>query len=137
MIISAPVMTELEVEYIKIDIPIRYTEDLPEDLPGFDGEIWGAIISLVDGAIRNWPKNFGSAVEVFQKITDGGNWTLLDKQFKSIATRSWYAPEFFPGGNSDYIDIRINEKGVIERWEQPTQKDLVDFFFPTSDDDDD
>ena len=136
MIVSVPVMTELEVEYIKIDIPIRYTEEIPENLPGFDGDRWSAIISLIDGAIRNWPENFGSAIEVSGKVGDGGNWTLLDKQFKSIATRSWYVPEFFPGDSSDYIDIRITEKGIIERWKQPTQKDLVDFFFPTNDDDD-
>ena len=135
MIISAPVMTELEVEYIKIDIPIECTEEIPENLPGFDGDSWSAIISLVDGAIRNWPKNFGSAVGVFQKVTGCGNYTLLDEQFKSIATRSWYVPEFFPAGCSDYIDICITEEGVIKRWEQPTQKDLVDFFFPTNDDD--
>ena len=136
MIFSAPVTTELEVEYIKIDIPIRYTEDISENLPGFDGDRWSAIISLIDGAIKNWPENFGSAVEVSQRVTDGGNWTLLDKQFKSIATQSWDIPEFFPRDSPVYIDIRITKEGIIEHWKQPTQKDLVDFFFPTSDDDD-
>ena len=64
---------------------------------------------------------------LYCKVCDAGVYTLFDEDGQTIAIRAGYVPHgIVPGEYGDYIDLKINEQGIITNW--PKQPDASEFF---------
>ena len=71
MIIKQLKEVEVEVSYIRLMLPARFgTEDIPNDFPLRQGEIWCADIAIESGCVLGWPK--GQSRYMHMKVCEGG-----------------------------------------------------------------
>lgn len=125
---------EVDVKWVKIDVAVRYDdEDIPYDFPLRKGEIWSAIVQVDTGQIEDWPE--GKSGEMYMKVCDQGSYFLLDERGNTVDfIENDYVPHgLVPGEYGDYINLKINEKGVITNW--PKRPDFDDFKLGRDDDD--
>lgn len=128
IVVKRPV--KIEVETVRLQVPIyNGEEDLPNDFPfrsnGPRGDLWRVKIDIESGRILGWPR--GKAVLVKLKVCDGGSYTLISPNGMAVETLKGYVPHgLVPGEYGDYIELRINDDGVIKNW--PKQPDLTEFF---------
>lgn len=118
---------EVNIEYVKVRVPVRYEdEDIPYDFPGRDGDMWEARIHIDTATIEGWPQ--GRAGSMYMKVVDGGTYVLTDAGGKVLADlRGEYVPHgLIPGEYGDYINLEISEGGVITNW--PKHPDVSEFF---------
>ena len=118
---------KVEVHQITISIPLRYGgEDVPYDFPLRNGDQWEAIVDIDTGQINGWPE--GKSGNLYTKVCDSGVYTLFEEgNPSSFAERRDYVPNgIVPGEYGDYVDLKINDKGVITNW--PTNPDISAFF---------
>lgn len=117
---------EIEIEYIRLDLPVRYgTDNIPADFPLRNGGIWTATVHLATGQILGWP---GGAGSVEMKVCDEGNYYLLDGDKEEVAKiEQNYVPHgVVPGEYGDYVGLQINAQGVITNW--PKRPSVSAFF---------
>lgn len=127
MKIKVPVLTEITIVSIRVELGVNYDEeDIPNDFPLRTGDLWKAVINIDTGEIDGWPK--GQSGRVQMKVTDSGSYFLIDDSGKIVAKReSDYVPHgIIPGEYGDYVDLQINESGIITNWPKPV--DLTAFF---------
>jgi hypothetical protein len=107
-------------------VPVRYQEeDIPNDFPLRQGDMWDATVDIDTGKIQNWPQ--GKTGDMHMKVCDGGTYTLLDKDGKSLAEIADYIPNsVVPGEYGDYIELKIDATGTITNW--PKDPDVGKFF---------
>lgn len=120
---------EIEVDAVRVVVPVRYDEeDISNSFPLRSGKLWAATIDLATGKIREWPKDAG-AQSLNIKVVDEGCYYLMSGE-KVVASREQdYVPEFFPGDHyGDYICFEIGADGVIEDWDAEVDE-VVDAFF--------
>jgi hypothetical protein len=121
------VKKEVEITMVKVDIPVRYDEeDIPNDFPLREGDIWSAIINIDEGRVLDWPK--GQTGHLAMKVCDGGSYFLLDKEGNTVLSieQNYVPNELLPGEYGDYIDLHIGENGLISNWySQPSISDFV------------
>ena len=118
---------EIEVEYVKIELPIRYgeediarnfplREEVPTDINGYDW--WKATIELKTGRILEWPQ--GQIGNFYLKVVDEGSYYLLDKNQKIIAfiKQDYVHNQLIPprDGYGDYVNFEIDQNGIITNW---------------------
>lgn len=118
---------EVEISTVNIEVAVRYEEeDIPNDFPLRKGDLWTAKVDIDTGRIQDWP--IGKSGRLSMKVCDEGTYTLLDKAGKVIATRAQdYVPnDLIPGEYGDYIDLKIDEQGIITNW--PKKPNLSEFF---------
>jgi hypothetical protein len=117
---------EIDVKYVRLDIPVRYgEEDIPNDFPLRQGDMWKGIIDVDNGSIIGWTK--GKKGEMYMKICDQGTYELLDKDMNYVAIlENEYVPNnLLPGDEGDYIDLKIDSTGTIYNWySSPNFKDF-------------
>lgn len=128
---------ELEVKYVKVELPIRYgEEDIPKNFPlreevpadkyGYDW--WKGTIDINTGKILEWP--LGESGEFYLKVVDEGSYYLLDENQKIVASiKQDYVPnQLLPptDGYGDYVDFEIDVNGIITNW---YKKPVVSDFF--------
>ena len=130
-------LVETEVKFLKIDIPVRYEDD---DIPfGFpfmikqddldkekcerwihygDHDRWIATVDLDSHKLIGWPE--GKKGEFYTKVCDEGFYYLLDAEGNVIISieQSYVPNKLIPpdDGYGDYINIEIDETGVITNW---------------------
>lgn len=123
---------EIEVTFISVHLPVRYEEeDIPNDFPLRKGDIWSAVIEIDTGKIRDWPE--GKSGNLHLKVCDSGQYTVGNEEDASLAVIEDYVPHgVIPGKYGDYVDLKINEHGIITNW--PKKPD-VSAFFGDSDED--
>lgn len=116
---------EITITHIRIAVAVRYNEeDIPNDFPLRKGEIWTGTVNIDTGKIEEWPE--GKSGKLAMKVCDEGTYTLLNGT-KQIAKRQDYVPnKVVPGEYGDYIDLEINEHGIITNW--PKNPDVAAFF---------
>jgi hypothetical protein len=117
----------MEVLAVRISVAVRYgTEDMPEDFPFREGDLWTITVDIESGAIRGWPG--GHARDLFMKVCDQGTYTLLGPKDVIVAElRDGYVPHgVVPGEYGDYIALTIQDDGVIANWK--TLPDVTEFF---------
>ena len=117
---------EIDARFVHIEIAVRYgTEEMPQDFPGRKGDMWYGCVDIDEGRLLEWPKGMTGSVDM--KVTDSGTYTLLDANRETIASiNENYVPnQLIPGEYGDYIDLQIDEEGMITNWGEP---DLSDFF---------
>lgn len=116
---------EIEIMFVQVSLPVRYEEeDITNDFPLRNGEMWNATIEIDTGRILEWPQ--GVKGELNMKVTDAGVYVLLDKDKQEIARREDYVPDIIPGRYGDYVELDINEEGIITNW---SKKEGVREFF--------
>lgn len=125
--VNAP--QEIDVAFLKIDIPIRYgDEDIAYDFPLRDGDVWQATVDVSNGSIKDWPK--GESGTLYTKVTDSGTYSIHDADMNEIKRIDDYVPHgMVPGEYGDYINLEIDESGVITNF-NPTS---IDEFYPSED----
>ncbi|THA16815.1 hypothetical protein [Rodentibacter pneumotropicus] len=114
MIIEIPTTKQVNVKYLKIDIPMRYgDEDVPYDFPLRENDNWTAIIDLDTFKIEGWPQ--GKSGELSTKVCDEGTYALLDENKQTVKEISdCYVPnKVIPGEFGDYIHLKIDESGKV------------------------
>ncbi len=119
--------TEVDVESIRISVPVRYgDEDMPLDFPFRTGDLWDITVDLTTRKIKDWPSGWSRDVEM--KVCDGGSYWLLDKAGSVIASiEEDYVPnEIIPGEYGDYICLSIADDGTITNW--PRKPNLSEFW---------
>ena len=123
--INKPV--EVNIRWVNITVPVRYEdEDIPYDFPLRSNDVWRATVDIDTGRINDWPE--GKSGRLQMKVTDCGVYTLRDEDNQVVAEiEQGYVPHgVVPGSFGDYIELQINEQGVITNW--PKHPDLDAFF---------
>jgi hypothetical protein len=118
---------EVEITKIIICVHVRYGEEnIPNDFPMRHGDLWKATVDIDTGRIEDWP--IGKSGNVTMKVCDEGTYTLVDSTGKRIAElENEYVPHgIVPGKYGDYINLEINDQGVIINW--PKHPDISTFF---------
>lgn len=130
MKITVKLPREIEISHVRIQAPVSYGE-MPNDFPFRKGDEWDVTIDIDTGKILNWPE--GRSETLHLTVNDAGTYTLLDREWKPLATRKQnYVPHgVIPGQFGDTIEITIRPDGVIAEW--PKKPD-VDQFFADSED---
>ncbi|MDR2139564.1 MAG: hypothetical protein LBP50_08455 [Tannerella sp.] len=130
------ILKEVDVKTLKIDIPVRYEEDMLNDFPlrvkaedldtsmcerwqhYNDYDRWQASIDLDSWTIIDWPE--GKTGEFYMKVCDEGFYTLLDGSGAVVLSiEEDYAPNgLIPpnDGFGDYVWLKIDGTGKIENW---------------------
>lgn len=126
MIIKIPTTKQVNVQYLKISIPVRYEdEDMPYDFPLRQDDLWEATINLDTNKIENWPQ--GQSGSFYMKVCDAGSYYLLDESKETIAEIvEYYVPKIVPGKYGDYVSMQIDDTGKILN--MPDEIDFDDFF---------
>ncbi len=122
--ITAP--KEIELTTIRIQVDVRYEEeDIPNDFPMRRGDLWDATVEIDTGKIQDWPQ--GKSGYLYMKVSDCGQYNLYDSNGTMVAEISGYVPHgIVPGEYGDYIDLKIDDAGVITNW--PSTPDVSEFF---------
>ncbi len=121
----------MSATYIEVSAEVRYWEDAQingiEDTDGTltpfkRGELWCPVIRLADGQVVDWPE--GTVADIHFKVCDAGEYWLLDDSKQRIGKwGGYYVPDDFlcPGdtGYGDYIILKINAEGAIQKWTPP------------------
>lgn len=122
-----PVTKEVDIKMVKVDVAVRYDEeDIPNDFPLRNGDMWSAIIEIDTGKILDWPQ--GKTGEMYMKVCDQGSYFLLDEGGNTVLSiEDDYVPNgLIPGEYGDYIDLKIDENGVITNWKKhPSIADFI------------
>lgn len=117
------VIKEIEAVYVDVAFPVD-DDDMAPDAPGRDRNTWAVRIILANGMIPYWP--IGKKLSLWLKVRDEGVYVILDQAGNELARRECYVPHnLIPGEDGDYVDLRINEHGVIMNW--PRDANLSDF----------
>lgn len=121
---------KVNVDRIKINVPVRYDEEqIPNDFPLRKGEVWAATIELETGKIIEWPADKTGKFEMYLKVCDEGKYQIITKDGEPIGAdepAGGYVPHsIVPGEYGDYIDFKI-ENGIITNW--PKEIDFSEFF---------
>jgi len=105
------------IKYLKMSVAVRYDEeDMPNDFPFRNGNLWNVLIDIDEHRIIEWPK--GVSHELFMKICDEGCYYLMDSDRNIIKSKEQeYVPNnLLPGEYGDYLDFVIDESGYITNW---------------------
>ena len=123
---------EVDIKTVIVTIEPRYIgdsedDDMQTDFPLLDDakKIWCASIDVDTGTIKDWP--IGEVRNMFVKVCDQGLYSLIDSDGNEVAKIDGYVPNgLIPGEYGDYVDLKIDENGVITNW--PKYPDLSAFF---------
>jgi len=118
---------EIEVEWITIHLPVRYEEeDIPNDFPLRNGDVWSAKVNLETGVIDGWPTGKSGKLEM--KVCDEGVYRLHDAKGNIVGEIDQdYVPHgVVPGEYGDYVHLDIDENGQITNW--PRKLNFSKFF---------
>lgn len=128
---------EIEVKYVKVELPIRYEkEDMPKNFPlryekpddryGYDW--WQATIEIDTGKIQEWP--LGETGQFYMKVCDEGSYFLLSENQQVVAAleKDYVPNRLLPpaDGYGDYISFELQADGVIANWYK--RPSVTDFF---------
>ena len=54
---------DYEVTHVRVVLPVRYEEeDIPNDFPLREGDVWTATIELSTGKISEWPQGVAGSI---------------------------------------------------------------------------
>jgi len=117
MELTIKVEKKVEIKKVRVEVAVRYDdEDIPYDFPLRNGDMWIGTIDVDNGKIIDWPQ--GESGELSMKICDEGSYYLLDENDNVVLSiEEDYVPnKLLPGTYGDYIDLKINEEGIITNW---------------------
>lgn len=125
------ILVKKEVDFKKIKIKVwpRYVgnsedDDIPTDFPLLENGVWCVFVDIDSGIINNWP--IGDSRSMHIKVCDAGEYALYDEKGAEIIWYSGCVPNIVPGSYGYYIELEIDENGVITNWNP--NADIDDFF---------
>lgn len=116
MIYAKRTIIEHDVKFVTVSAAVRYgEEDMPNNAPMRNGDVWEAVIDIENKKIVNWPT--GEKLSFFMKVCDEGIYTLHDEYMNEVAKIIGYVPnKLLPGEYGDYLALEIDEDGSILNW---------------------
>lgn len=126
MDIELTVTKVFDVKFLQASCGVRYWEDATVDgvsdesgvgVPCKNGDNWEPLIDLEAGVILNWEK--GKTADIYFKVCDCGEYTLLDTDKNEVKKIDGYVPEIMcPEGDGygDYVCMKIDGEGKIAKW---------------------
>lgn len=119
---------EVEVGFIVMELPIYHgNEDIPEDFPGRDGDLLTLTVNIDTKEVIGWPD--GQSASLCIKVNDGGVYTIQDSEGKEIGNEYRdYVPDCVPNAYGAYVEMEIDENGVVTDWPQLNDKSFTCFF---------
>lgn len=108
----------VDAKYLDVYVAVRFgEEDMPNDAPLRDGDMWNALIDIDEGRIVNWPQGKSLNIESM-KVCDQGSYVLLDADREEVGRleESYVPTSLLPGGDDDYLCLNIDESGKITNW---------------------
>lgn len=126
MKIQIPATIEEDVCLVRISAAVNYgEEEIPNDFPGRNGDMWNADIEIDTGKILNWPA--GRCADMHLTVKDAGSYYLVSRDGRIVAAiTDYYVPHgLIPGNYGDTIELTIGKDGVITNW--PRQPNVSDF----------
>lgn len=121
--------TVTKVSTLIVDAPVNYgEEDMPNDYPGRAGDRWVFRIDLETGRIFNELSGDMPDIELYMKVRDECEYTLISEDGRVLCKRDGYVPSFFPGDHyGDYLILNIKD-GHIEGWNKPSGGEIDEEF---------
>ena len=121
MKVQVPTTKEIDIRYITLELPCNYDdEDIPYDAPLRENDIWKAAVHIETGIIEKWPQ--GQKLNLYMKVCDEGLYKLYDKDWVELGCVQGYVPHgVVPGEYGDYVELNIDEFGVITNWPRKPQ----------------
>jgi len=121
MRITAMMPVEMEASAIRCMVPIRYDDDLEEQVKGtawerfLTGRTLEFDLDLDTGAVRGWPE--GQAARLHTKPCDEGSYYLLGADGERLAAiEQYYVPSCVPGEYGDYFVADVGGDGRVSGW---------------------
>lgn len=114
---TIPTTKEVDITHVRLSVAVRYEEeDMPNDFPFREHDMWNPVIEMATGKIVDWPK--GLAHDLHMKVCDQGSYHLVDASGVTVLSiENDYVPnDLIPGEFGDYIEMKIDEDGVITNW---------------------
>lgn len=127
MKVKIKIPTEVEISHVRMSVAVRYDEeDMPNDFPFREGDMWNVTIEIDTGKIVGWPE--GKSWDLDMKVCDEGSYYLLAADGSTISgIQAKYVPNgVIPGRYGDYVQLNINKNGAITNW--PLHPNLSAFF---------
>lgn len=119
---------EVEVDAIRVEVAVRNEEeDMPNDFPFREGDMWDVTLDLATKKIRGWPQ--GRTANLHMKVVDSGNYYLMAADRVESRIMQDYVPSCIPGEYGDYIVFNIGADGTLIGWE-PLEHKIAEAFFP-------
>ena len=142
--INKPIM--INVKFVKFNIPVRsdafcFHEDDIETIKNnlncaevdFNNETRQfSIVGIVDiesGKFINW-KQTTHEIEIFEKVVDGGTYSMYSDNNEEIASYNGYVPSIFEcneNGYGDYFNMTIQPDGTINNWDKNMESKINGF----------
>lgn len=146
MLIKINKPTMLNVKFVKFNIPVRadafkFHEDDIETIKNnlncegvdFTDDINKfSIVGIVDienGKFINW-KQTTHEIEIFEKVVDGGTYSMYSYNNEEIASYNGYVPSIFEcneNGYGDYFNMTIQPDGTINNWSENLKSKINNF----------
>ena len=115
MLVTLKTTEEVQLTHLWIEAPVRHEdEDIPYDFPYRHKDVWAPVIELNTGRIVDWPQSV--AADVYLKVCDSGMYHLMSDGM-IVRSINDYVPDFVPNEYGDYINLNIDEQGMITNWE--------------------
>lgn len=105
----------LDVEYVSINVRV-HPDEIPNDFPFLFGNTWCPVININTGQICNFVAQ-NKETALYIKASDNGEYGLHSKNMKCLRRFRGYVPnKLLPGEFGDYIELNVNETGLITNW---------------------
>lgn len=125
MLFEIPTTKAVDIKFVRVVLPLRDNEDMPEDFPLRKEAKWEAIIDIETGIIEGWPQGMPSELHI--KVVDTGSYYLMDADRNDVLSiEQYYVPHgVIPGSYGDYVELKIDETGQITNFKK--RIDLSEF----------
>ena len=117
MLIKINKPTMLNVKFVKFNIPVR------ADAFKFHED------DIENGKFINW-KQTTHEIEIFEKVVDGGTYSMYSDNNEEIASYNGYVPSIFEcneNGYGDYFNMTIQQDGTINNWSENMKSKINNF----------
>lgn len=121
----------MKPKYIHIEIYSKDSDNIPEDYPFLKDGRLDLYIDIDTKQILNTPKQENlelGGLNLFEKVVDTGSYYLLDEHKNTIASiREDYVPNCIPNEYGDYVDLEVNENGIVTNWLSSKEEIIEEF----------